>query len=314
MATEGILPATAVPLAPRARTARLAVLSDYWALTKPEINLLVAITTATSFCLGSRAEMAPFPWLRLLHTVAGTMLVASGAGTLNQWMERRLDGRMQRTARRPLPAGRIAPGRAHVFGVLLSLAGVACLLAGAGLLASLLATGTLLGYLFLYTPAKRLTPLCTLVGAVPGALPPLIGWAAARGRLDPEAWMLFAIVFLWQFPHFMAIAWLYRADYDRAGFRVLPQGDAREPFVMSQTLSTALVLPVASVLPLVAGHASPVYLLSSAVLGVAFADCAMRFALEPSNSGARQLLLASIVYLPLQFALVVLAGPRWLPR
>jgi heme o synthase len=310
MATEGILPATVVPLAPRARAARPTVLSDYWVLTKPEVNLLIAITTATSFCLGSPADMSPFPWLRLLHTVAGTILVASGAATLNQWMERRLDGRMRRTAGRPLPAGRIAPGRARVFGVLLSLAGVAYLLAAAGLLASLLATGTLLGYLFLYTPAKRLTPLCTIVGAVPGAIPPLIGWAAARGRLDPEAWVLFAIVFLWQFPHFMAIAWMYRHDYDRAGFRVLPPGDAREPFVMDQTLSTALVLPVASLLPFVAGHASPVYGLGAMVLGVVFANCAMRFAVGPSNSGARQLLLASIVYLPLQFALMVLAGPR----
>jgi protoheme IX farnesyltransferase len=201
-------------------------------------------------------------------------------------------------------SGRITPGPARTFGTLLSLAGVAYLLATTGVIPASLAAGTLLAYLLLYTPAKRRTPLCTLIGAVPGAMPPLIGWAAARGRLDPEAWMLFAIVFLWQFPHFMAIAWMYRDDYDRAGYRVLPAGEARLRFVTDQTLLAVVALVPVSLLPLVAGYASPLYGLGAVILGVGFADRAARFALRASATAARQLLLASVVYLPLLFALL----------
>src|SRR5262249_25073691 len=163
-----------------------------WAMTKPDINLLIAITTAAAFCMGA-AELPYLPWMRLLHTLAGTVLVASGASALNQWAERLFDARMRRTSRRPVAGGRIEPARALAFGALVSLAGVASLAAAVGPLPSLLAAATLGGYLFLYTPAKRATPLCTLIGALPGAVPPLIGWAAARGRLDPEAWVLYAI-------------------------------------------------------------------------------------------------------------------------
>jgi protoheme IX farnesyltransferase len=309
MATDRLL-ATAVPQVPRARATRFTVLSDYWALTKPDVNILIAVTTAAAFALASRAGLSALSWWRLLHTLTGTVLVASGAATLNQWMERVFDARMRRTARRPVAAGRIAPGQARRFGTLLSLGGVAYLLAATGLLAAALATVTLLGYLWLYTPAKRRTPLCTLIGAVPGAMPPLIGWAAARGRLDPEAWMLFAVLFLWQFPHFMAIAWMYRDDYDRAGYRVLPAGEAREAFVTNQTLLAVMVLDPTSLLPLVAGYASPLYGLGAVILGVGFADCAARFAFRPATSAARQLLLASIAYLPLVFALMLLPGMR----
>ena len=309
MATDRIL-ATVVPLVPRARATRFTALSDYWALTKPDVNVLIAVTTAAAFALGSQAALSALPWWRLFHTLAGTVLVASGAATLNQWMERHFDARMRRTARRPVAAGRIAPGRARRFGTLLSLGGVAYLLAASGLLAAVLATVTLLAYLRLYAPAKRRTPLCTLIGAVPGAMPPLIGWAAARGRLDPEAWMLFAVVFLWQFPHFMAIAWMYRDDYDRAGYRVLPAGEAREAFVTNQTLLAVVALVPASLLPVVTGYASPLYGLGAVILGVGFAECAARFAFRPATSAARQLLLASIVYLPLLFTMMLLPGLR----
>jgi protoheme IX farnesyltransferase len=314
MAAEPILAARAISIVHRRPPAVSPALADFWAMTKPEVNFLIAVTTGAAFSIASPSALPQLAWLALVNTLVGTVLVASGAATLNQWMERDFDARMRRTARRPISAGRIEPDRALRAGALLSLAGTAYLAFAVGTLPSLLAALTLLGYLFLYTPSKRITPLCTLIGAVPGAMPPLIGWAAARGRLDSEAWMLFAIVFLWQFPHFMAIAWMYRDDYDRAGFHVLPPGEAREHFVMDQTVSTSLLLALASVLPLVAGHARPVYGLGAVVLGGAFFDCATRFALTPSNSGARRLLLASIVYLPLQFALMLLAGLRWLPK
>jgi len=304
MASERIAAANVVP---RSRAEHPTVAFDYWALTKPDVNVLIAITTAAGFCIASPAAFAA---AALGHTVAGTLLVASGAAVLNQWMERHFDARMRRTARRPVAAGRIAPGRAREFGTLLSLSGVAYLLAAAGVLAAVLATATLLAYLLLYTPAKRRTPLCTLIGAVPGAMPPLIGWAAARGRLDPEAWILFAIVFLWQFPHFMAIAWMYRDDYERAGYRVLPAGERQASFVTNHTLLAVVALVPVSLLPVAAGYASPLYDLGAVILGVAFADVAARFAQRPSGSTARRLLLASIVYLPLVFMLMILPGLR----
>jgi len=308
VATERILAAPHLSIA-RDVSACLTALSDYWALTKPDVNLLVVITAAAGFGLGSPADLAPFPWLRLLHTLAGTALVAGGAAALNQWLERSFDARMRRTARRPVAAGRIAPVRALAFGAAVSLGGLADLACAAGPLPSLLALGTLLSYLFVYTPLKRVTPLCTLAGAVPGAVPPLIGWAAARGRLELEAWALFAIVFLWQFPHVMAIAWMYRDDYDRAGYLVLPAGEARDGFVDQQTLLPLIALAGASLLPVIAGAASPTYALGALVLSLGFAYCGSRFVVRRTGSAARQLMLASIVYLPLLFALMVLDRP-----
>src|SRR5205823_3217217 len=177
-----------------------------------------------------------FPWLLLVNTLLGTLLVASGTGTLNQYVERRFDAQMRRTARRPLAAGRLEPSAGLRFGIALSTIGCIYLAAAVNVLSSLLALLTLLSYLFLYTPLKRRTPLCVIVGAFPGAMPPIIGWAAASGQLNVEAWILYAIVFLWQFPHFMAIAWMYREDYDRAGYLVLPRGNARVPFVILETI------------------------------------------------------------------------------
>src|SRR5437879_5267790 len=206
-------------------------LSDYWALTKPEVNFLILITTFVGFYLGCGNEARTFSFISLFNTLLGTLLVASGTGTLNQYIERKFDAQMRRTARRPAAAGRLKPPTVLTFGIVLAVTGSMYLAAAVNPLASVLAVLTLLAYLFVYTPLKRKTPLCVLVGALPGAMPPLIGWAGASGRLSIEAGMLYAIVFLWQFPHFMAIAWMYREDYDRAGYLVLPKGKARVSFV-----------------------------------------------------------------------------------
>src|SRR6266853_3657458 len=196
---------------------------DFWTLTKPEVNFLIVIATFTGFYLGCPGNLDPFPFARLLHTLCGTLLVASGTGTLNQYLEFRFDAQMRRTCRRPIAAGRLHPAAALWFGVSLSVIGVVYLFVAVNAIASLLAAFTLTSYLALYTPLKRKTPVCTFVGSVPGAMPTLIGWAAASGSIGTEkAWILYAVLFLWQFPHFMAIAWMYRDDYTRAGYLVFP--------------------------------------------------------------------------------------------
>jgi len=282
------------------------VFADYWAMTKPEVNFLIAITTAAGFYVASAAELSRFPWITLLNTVLGTLLTASGAAALNQWMEYPFDAKMRRTARRAIAAGRVDPFHALTFGATLSLAGVTYLTLTSGVLASLLAFVTLISYLLLYTPLKRVTPLCTLVGAVPGAAPTLVGWAAARGHLDPGAWLLFAIVFLWQFPHFMSIAWMYRDDYQRAGYVVLPDGVTRDRFVSAQTLLPLFVLLVVSLLPVHGGQPRLVYGIAALVLGIGFLWCGLRFTRQRSRSSARRLLMASIIYLPALLALMIL--------
>src|SRR6266550_9061541 len=211
-------------------------LSDYWALTKPEVNFLILITTGVGFYLACGNEARPFSFISLFNTLLGTLLVASGTGTLNQYIEREFDAQMRRTARRPAAAGRLKTPAVLAFGIALAGIGSTYLAVTVNLLASMLSVLTLLTYLFLYTPLKRKTPLCVLVGAFPGAMPPLIGWAAASGGLNLEAWVLYAMLFLWQFPHFMAIAWMYREDYARAGYLVLPKGKARDPFMTLETL------------------------------------------------------------------------------
>src|ERR1700761_1878417 len=217
-------------------------LSDYWALTKPEVNFLILITTGVGFYLGCGSAARTFSFTSLFNTLLGTLMVASGTGTLNQYIERKFDAQMRRTARRPAAAGRLTPAAVLVFGIALAAAGTIYLATAVNLLASVLAVLTLLTYLFLYTPLKRKTPMCVLVGAFPGAMPPLIGWAAASGRLNKEAWLFYAIVFLWQFPHFMAIAWMYREDYDRAGYRMLPKKQGRVALVILQTIAPLLAL------------------------------------------------------------------------
>ena len=306
MATEPILAALDVSAVQGRPIANSSALFDYWELTKPEINFLIAITTAAGFWIGSPAAPPHFPWLPFLHTLLGTVFVASGAATLNQLIEFRYDALMRRTARRPLTSGRIAPAHALWFGVLLSVVGVVYLAASTNAFASLLAALTLLSYLFLYTPLKRITPLCTLVGAVPGAAPPLIGWAAACGHLDATAWVLFAIVFLWQFPHFMSIAWMYREDYGRAGYLVLPAGEVKDRFVAWQCLLPALGLFLVAIVPALRGQSGFAYFAGALVAGGVLLYYSARFALRRSVASARHLLLVSILYLPVLFALLAL--------
>lgn len=283
-----------------------AAVSDYWALTKPEVNFLILITTFAGFYLASISEPAKFHSLLSLHTLLGTLLVAGGTATLNQALEVSFDSQMRRTARRPVAAGRIRPSHALGFGVSLAVAGAAYLAFAVNGLTCLLAVVTLATYLFLYTPLKRVSPLCTLVGAFPGAMPPLIGWAAARGKLDPEALVLYAIVFLWQFPHFMAIAWMYREDYARAGYLVLPLDEHRDRYLIWQSLAVSVVLIVVSLVPALSGKLGFVYFAGALLLGGIFAFCSARLALQRSNASARQLLVASIVYLPAMLILMML--------
>ncbi len=307
MATEPILAALDIARVRRRHgPIRSGVLSGYWSLTKPEVNFLIAVTAAAGFWMGARASFAHFPWASLLHTLTGTVLVAGGAATLNQLIELRFDAQMRRTARRPLVSRRIEPSHALWFGISLSVVGAIYLAVTTNALASLLSILTLLSYLFLYTPLKRKTPLCTLIGALPGATPPLIGWAAACGRLDGNAWLLFAIVFLWQFPHFMAIAWIYREDYARAGYLVLPEREGKNRFVAWQTLLPSLALLAVVLVPAIRGESGIVYFASVLVLGSAFLCYSARFALRMSSASARQLLFASILYLPLLLAFFAL--------
>src|SRR5262245_20718589 len=279
--------------------------ADYWTLTKPEVNLLIGMTTAAGYWLGSANHGQGVSTMGLVHTVAGTLLVASGTGTLNQLLERRFDALMRRTAGRPVAAGRIAPWQALLFGVVLAAAGTIELATAVNRLSSVLALATMASYLLIYTPLKRKTPLCVLIGALPGAAPPLIRWAGATGSLSAEAWLLYAMVFLWQFPHFMAIAWMYRDDYHRAGYRVLPRGHSMAVFALTQIMIPLLVLVPLSLTPVVLGRAGFVYFVTALVLGAGFIYRADRLAVDRSNATARRLLLTSIVYLPLMFAVLV---------
>ena len=292
-------------LAVRGQLWRSSALADYWALTKPDVNLLILITTAAGFCL-AHSGLLGFPGLLLVHTLAGTLLVASGTATLNQYVERRFDAQMRRTKRRPLAAGRIEPSRALWFGITLSVSGAIYLAAAVNLLASLLAVLTLLSYLLLYTPLKRKTPLCTLAGAFPGAAPPLIGWAAASGTLSLEAWVLYGLVFLWQFPHFMAIAWMYREDYERARYLVLPRGQGRDSLIAWQTILPCVGLIAMSFAPILLGRQGLFYAAAAFVFSICFLHFGIQLILHKTNAAARHLLLASIVYLPVVFLLMVL--------
>jgi len=306
MAIDPILAALDASVVERRRFVNATVLSDYLVLTKPEVTFLIVFATFAGFYLSCAAQSRDVPFRLLINAVLGTLLVASGAGSLNQYIERHFDAQMLRTARRPLAAGRLNPSAVLWFGVALSAAGSICLAVAVNGLASLLAIITLLSYLFFYTPLKRKTPLCTVVGAVPGAMPPLIGWAAASGKLTFEAWTLFAVIFLWQFPHFMAIAWMYRDDYDRAGYLVLPHPHARTRLATLQTLLPLLVLVPVGLLPAFAGQPSMFYCIGALILSLGFFYYGVQFALLKSNSAARWLLAASIIYLPSLFVLMIL--------
>jgi protoheme IX farnesyltransferase len=278
--------------------------ADWLELTKPRITTLVVFTALVGFVTATAAS----PWSAgLAAALVGTGLVAAGASVLNQVMERDTDALMHRTRMRPIPAGRILPNEARRFGAALTLAGLALLAVVCGPLAALVAFSTWASYLFLYTPLKRRTHLATLVGAVPGALPPVIGWAAARDSLEPGAFILFAIVFLWQIPHFLAIAWLYRDDYARAGFPMLPVIDREGSLTGRQAVLHSVALLVVSLAPVAAGLGGAVYMAGAVVLGVGLTLAALRLARERDLGSARSLFFASIVYLPALTSLLLLA-------
>jgi heme o synthase len=309
MASEPILTVFDLAGAKRSRSWNSKIWLDYFALTKPEVNFLIVVSTFAGFYLSLPSAGRDFPLLRSINVVLGTLMVASGTGVLNQYIERRFDAQMRRTARRPLAAGRLKPSAVLWFGIALSVVGTVYLAVTVNLLASLLALGTLLSYLFVYTPLKRKSSLCTLVGAFSGAMPPLIGWAAASGRLGFEAWILYSVLFLWQFPHFMSIAWMYRGDYSCAGYIVLPHDErSRDRLVNWQTLLPLLLLMPVSLLPVLTSRASAAYCIGAVLLSAGFLYYGARFVLRKANPLARQLLAASIVYLPSLFVLMILLG------
>jgi protoheme IX farnesyltransferase len=279
-----------------------ALLADYLALTKPRLNFLVVATSAAGYYLGAaaRPDLLSLSALGpMTVAVAGTALVAGGAAVLNQLYERDTDALMRRTRLRPLPDGRVAPSDARAFGFALSAIGLALLAARANLLAAALALATLVIYLTIYTPMKRRTSIATLVGAVPGALPPLIGWTASHGAVSVGGAALFAIVFLWQIPHFMAIAWLYRDDYSKAGFPMLPVIEPEGRRAGRQAVIYAAALVPVTLVPALVGVSGLIYAGIALVLGVVLLALAIRFAMTRSDQSARALFLGSIVYLPL---------------
>ena len=269
--------------------------SDFLELTKPRLSALVLVTTATGFWLGSRP---PIRIGNMGAALIGTAMVVAGANALNQWSERAFDALMERTKRRPLPAGRLAPATAFQFGLGLSVGGIVWLALAVNLLSSLLAAISWATYLLCYTPLKRRTSLCTLVGAIPGALPPLIGWAGARNSLGADAWALFFLLFVWQLPHFLALAVLYREDYARAGFQMLPAIEPRGMIAARQTALYGLVLLPVSLFPAVLGVAGRWYFYGAMALSLAFLLLAVRAAWLRSLQSCRELFLASVLYLP----------------
>jgi protoheme IX farnesyltransferase len=281
---------------------------SYLELTKPRITGFILMSTAIGFLCGASEANLSFAvtWLPLLHTLIGTGLIASGTAALNQWYERVADAKMNRTKQRPIPSGRVTPAHALWFAILLSIAGFAELWIGTNRLTALLGAATLAMYLFIYTPLKQRSPVSTTIGAIPGAMPPLIGFAAAAGTLTAGAWVLYAILFLWQFPHFYAIAWMYREDYARAGIRMLPVVEPDGASTARRMIWFSLVLIPVSLLPRFLGMAGSVYLAGAVALGAMFSYSAMRVWSERTTVRARQVLLASVVYLPFLYGLLAL--------
>ena len=281
--------------------ARAQVVSDLFSLAKPRVVLMVLVTTVVGYYVG----LAGAPdYARLLALLIGTSLAAGGTLALNQYWERDVDALMDRTRTRALPEGRLAPLEALLFGSATTAVGLVVLAIGAGRLAALVTAVTFVLYVFAYTPLKLRTPLCTLVGAIPGALPPVTGWAAARDDVAVGAWVLFGILFLWQLPHTLAIARLYQADYARAGVRLLPVIDAQGGSTERQILSGCLALLAVSLLPTLIGLAGGVYFVGALLLGATFAAFGVQQALAPSALRARRVLLASLLYLPVLLALL----------
>lgn len=292
--------AESISVTPTAERSWIAVFCD---LIKVRLTFLVLLTTAVGFYLASRGSV---DLLQMFHTMLGTALLASGASALNQLLERQHDARMHRTESRPLPSGKLQPHTVLIFGALCSVVGMIYLAVAVNLLTSLLGMLTLGSYVFVYTPLKRVTSLNTAIGAIPGALPPLMGWTAVRDEITPEGWALFAILFFWQLPHFLAIAWIYRDEYARAGYVMLPIVDPDGYRTSRQAVSHTLGLLPISLVPFLFRMVGPVYLVGALILGIGFLWCAIRFARELSIPRARQLFFASIVYLPLLLVLMVL--------
>jgi protoheme IX farnesyltransferase len=276
-------------------------LAAYVELTKPRITFLIVLTSAAGFCLAS----GKIDYLALVVAMIGIALLSSGIATLNQYIERDLDRLMRRTADRPLPSRKLAPWEALYFGVGLTVIAEIYLDVLVNPLSALLGLAVIAGYLFAYTPLKTRSSFSTMVGAFPGAVPPLIGWAAARGSIGVEAWVLFAILFLWQFPHFLAIAWMYREDYARAGILMLPVVEPDGRVTGQQIIVYTLMLLPVSFLPTLLGTSGKIYLVGAIVLGLLFLGASLRAAFSKSRQQARQLLLASVIYLPLLFGLMV---------
>jgi len=271
-------------------------------LVKMRLTSLVLLTTAVGFYLGMRGSMN---WLLLLHTLLGTALVAGGAAALNQLLEREHDAKMRRTEDRPLPSGRLQPETVLLFGGAASVIGLGYLAFAVNLLTSVLGIVTLISYVFVYTPLKRITTLNTVIGAIPGALPPLMGWTAARGEINIEGWSLFAILFFWQLPHFFAIAWMYREDYARGGYVMLPVIDPDGVRTGKQAVSHTLGLVSVSLFPVILGLVGWYYCVGAILLGALFLVAALRFSKRLTMPAARQLFFASIIYLPLLLGLMV---------
>lgn len=277
--------------------------ADYAELVKARLTLLVLLTTAVGYHLGARG---PIDYVGFFHVVFGTASAAAGAAALNQWWERRVDALMQRTKMRPVPAGRMRPIEALILGGALSIFGVAYLAVACNTLSAVLAALTIIIYIFAYTPLKRVSTFNTLVGTIPGALPPLIGWVAARGHIEAGAWSLFAILVLWQLPHFFAIAWMYREDYSRAGFQMISGDDRTGERSASQSVFFSILLLVVAGLPGFVGIVTLVYVPIAVALSGAFVAVAMRFLRIRTPAAARMLFIASIVYLPLLLGALVL--------
>lgn len=287
----------ATPLA-----ASRSAVADYAELTKPRVTALVLFATVVGFYLASPGSL---DYALLLHALLGTGMVAGGTAALNQYWEAGSDALMQRTRNRPLPAGRLASWKALAFGVILSVAGTGYLVIQVNLLAALLAAATLISYLFFYTPLKTRTPHSTLVGSFPGAIPPLIGWAAAEGTLPPGAWALYAILFLWQFPHFLAIAWLYQDDYARASIVMLPVAEPDGRSTARQIVLYTLALLPVSLAPTWLGVTGATYLVGALIAGIGFLCVAVSAARGKTRQDARRLLQASVIYLPILYALML---------
>jgi protoheme IX farnesyltransferase len=279
---------------------------NYIALTKPRITWLILMSMGVGYFFGLKDN---FAWLVFLHALVGTGLIASGTAALNQWWEHLADAKMDRTNKRPIPSGLIEPRNALLFGIALSVLGFVELWLGVNPLTATLGALTLASYLFLYTPMKQRSPHSTTIGAIPGAMPPLIGFAAASGTLTVEAWVLFGILFLWQFPHFYSIAWMYRDDYARAGIRMLPVVEPDMESTSRQIVAFSVVLIPFSLLPVFLAMTGKIYLVGAVMLGMYFLYAGIRVARERTRVRARAVLLASVLYLPVLYGLMMLDRP-----